>query len=460
MLSSLALNLRAGWRLCLLRRVGPEEVVATGEAFAVLVLLNLALLFVAAFAEVGWRGQVSYTELPRALLAVPLLLGFGLVAARVTGDRRAVLTLAVALMAAAAMINFALGLIGTAFTRLALPQEYRQYVFYFCVGWWTATIAGAVFGLMGGALRRKSIAAAAGIALLVLPAWWLPQGPLWVPADEEGREAASAWALAEEKGFYSQLDVLPAALAALEPGRPGIPDLYLVAAGFYAREDVFMKEMLLVATLFRERFDAEGRTLVLINNPATVDIYPLASLTSLAAGLKRVGELMDRDEDVLVLYLSSHGSRTHQLAVDFWPLQLTPIDPPALRKALDESGIKWKVVIVSACYSGGFVDALKDDFTAVITASSATRQSFGCGSGSDATWLGKALFDEGLRHTYSLEKAFDEARKSIETRERIQGHEPSEPQMHMGEALRARLAEIERRLAARAPGAGGGALRQ
>src|SRR6185436_14917016 len=108
----------------------------------------------------------------------------GLVAARVTGDRQALLMLAVALMAVIAVINFSLGLSGLAFTRFALPADYRHYVFYFCVGWWAATIASAVFGLISAAWRRKSVAAAAGLALLVAPAWWLPQGPLWVAADD------------------------------------------------------------------------------------------------------------------------------------------------------------------------------------------------------------------------------------------------------------------------------------
>ena len=456
---SLLRNLRGGFRLTLLLRARRDEFIGTGEAFAALVLLNLLVLFLTAVADSGIRGELSYQELPRALMAVPLLLAFALIAVRITRDRQAMLTLAVALMAAVVAINCGLGLLGLTLKHLALPVHYWQYVYYFGIGWWAATIACATFGLTAAEWRRKAGAAAAGLALLIVPAWWLPQGPLWVPASDPGAEAASSWALAEERGFYAQLDVLSEALAALEPSRPGVADLYLIAAGLYAREDVFMKEVKVISSLFRERFDTQGRTLVLVNNPATLDAYPLASLTSLAGGLRRVAELMDLDEDVLVLYLSSHGSDTHQLAVDFWPLRLDAIDPPALKRLLDEAGIRWKVVIVSACYSGGFVEPLKDEYTAIITASSATRKSFGCGSGSDATYLAKALFDEELRRTYSFEKAFDGARKSIEERERAQGYEPSEPQIHMGPALRVKLAEIERRLAARDPGPAGAIAR-
>jgi hypothetical protein len=269
-----------------------------------------------------------------------------------------------------------------------------------------------------------------------------------VGADEAQRGYG---ALTEETGFYAQQDMLSRALSELEPDRPGIVDLYLLAAGLYGGEEVFMKEVKVIETLFRERFDADGRALALINHASTLREYPLASRTSLSAALRHMGKLMNPEEDVLVLYVSSHGSEKHQLAVEFWPLRLDAIDPPGLKRILDDSGIKWKVVVVSACYSGGFVEPLKDDHTAVITASSANRQSFGCGSESDSTYLAKALFDEELRRTYSIETAFENARKSIERRERAQGYAPSEPQIHIGAALREKLLQVEARLEARVP---------
>jgi hypothetical protein len=158
---------------------------------------------------------------------------------------------------------------------------------------------------------------------------------------------------------------------------------------------------------------------------------------------------MNTDEDVLFLYLTSHGSEKHELAVDFRPIRFDPIDPAALNAALAESGIRWRVIVVSACYSGGFIDALKNDATLVITASSADRQSFGCGSGSDATYLAQALFGDALKKTHSLEAAFERAKELIEQWEREKGFTASQPQMHVGPAIRSQLAEIERRLEGR-----------
>lgn len=444
-------NLSGGLQLALLQRVRRDEFTVSAEAFAALVFTHIAVLFLLGFLSVGTHGQINIYELPRALLVVPLLLGFGLCVARSSGDTQATLLLAVALIAAGTVVSIIIGTAGLLMRQAGASSAYWRYVYYLAYLWWGLFIVAALVRLVPVDLRRQAGNVLTGFALLLLPSWFLPQGYLWTPtydreADKESRRAY--WALAEEKGFYAQQDALPRALAALQPERPGVVDLYLVAAGFYASEDVFMKEVKVIETLFRERFDTDGRSLALINNAKTLREYPLASLTSLSAALRHVGKLMNTEEDVLVLYVSSHGSESHRLSVEFWPLRLDAIDPPALKRALADSGIKWKVVVVSACYAGGFVEPLKDDTTVVITASDATRKSFGCGNESDATYLAKALFDEELRKSFSFEQAFDNARKSIEARERGQGYEPSRPQIHVGSSIRDKLSQIEQRLAA------------
>ena len=64
---------------------------------------------------------------------------------------------------------------------------------------------------------------------------------------------------------------------------------------------------------------------------------------------------------------------------------------------LDDAGIRNRVIVVSSCYSGTFVDALRDDDTLVMTASAKDRNSFGCSNEADFTYFGKAYFDEALR---------------------------------------------------------------
>ncbi len=443
-------NLRAGARLAFLRPVSPVSFQPSADAFALIAVLNVVLLFVLGLASIGFNGQLNILEFPRALLFVPATLLFGLVAVRMGGGNRSLLTVAVALVAAGLVLSLILGA-----AALLMPQLPRRlvggnwwpYLYYGAVLWWSLVIMVAVKRLADAGAVRNLATTLAGLVLLVSPMAWYPQNYLWMPKYDASAGDKVVWAPVEERGFYVQQDMLRKTLASVQPGRAGIADIYLLAAGLYAREDVFMKEVQQIAELFRKRFDTDGRAVVLLNNPQTLDTHPVASLTSISAALKRIGSQMNRDEDLLVMYLSSHGSESHRLSVDFWPLRLQQIDPPALKKALDASGIKWRVIVVSACYSGGFITPLQDEHTMIITASSAQRQSFGCGSTSDATYLAQALFNEELRKTWSFETAFGHARKSIAGRERAQGYEPSEPQFFAGAEIRVKLAEIEGRLA-------------
>jgi hypothetical protein len=155
---------------------------------------------------------------------------------------------------------------------------------------------------------------------------------------------------------------------------------------------------------------------------------------------------MNRDEDVLFLYLTSHGSEDHRFSLSFWPLHLSDLDPPSLKAMLDAAAIRWRVIVVSACYAGGFIDALKTDTTLIITAADAQHTSFGCGAESDFTYFGKAYFDEALRAQSSFTGAFEQARKLIAAREKSEGKEASNPQIYVGSAMPPKLQALEHEL--------------
>ncbi len=120
-------------------------------------------------------------------------------------------------------------------------------------------------------------------------------------------------------------------------------------------------------------------------------------------------------------------------------LPLDRVDPADLRAALDDSGIQWRVVVISACFSGGFLDALRDPRTLVITASRADRPSFGCGVASDITWFGQAFLAEALNETLDFSTAFDIALDAVRQREDAQDEPPSHPQIDMGKQIAAHL---------------------
>jgi len=445
-LGALFRNLRTGLRAALFLRIDSSRLSASPGQFAALVVLGLALQLVSGMVREGWEGDFSLQALPRALVYVPLLLLAAWVIARRAGHG---LLLALAVLFCATSLVY-----DVAFEALWLAadagwagahQETAWNVVY--AAWAAACLLGAA--RLAGPGAGKRLAAMIVLAAIVLvPLWHLPWEPLWVAQEESGEDGPDAFAVSREEVFYAQPALLERAMGRLAPSRPGVADIYFVGAATFSAEDVFMKELRVVAQLFRERFDASQRTLLLMNNPSTAGSEPVATSTSIARSLRRVGELMDREEDVLFLYLTTHGSEDHKLAMRFWPLQLNDIDPAMLRTMLDEARIKWRVIVISACYSGGFIEALKDAHTLVMTAAEATRQSFGCGTESDFTYFGRAYFDEALRATSSFTAAFENARARIAQRERAEALTPSNPQMFVGARMPAKLEEVYRSLRA------------
>jgi hypothetical protein len=194
-----------------------------------------------------------------------------------------------------------------------------------------------------------------------------------------------------------------------------------------------------------DRWGTNGRSVLLINNPRTLLETPAATVTNLREALNEIGGTINKEEDVVMVYLASHGSRSHVLEVALPPLELAPLTPPVLRGLLDAAGIRWRIVVISACYSGGFIDALKDDNTLVLTASASDRASFGCGNQSDSTFFGEALFQHGLAQSDSLLGAFEVAKERVAAREREGKFKPpSNPQIYVGPAIAEKLKELDR----------------
>jgi hypothetical protein len=149
---------------------------------------------------------------------------------------------------------------------------------------------------------------------------------------------------------------------------------------------------------------------------------------------------MDPQQDILLLYLTTHGSQDHTLLVDMDPLPLDQIGAQDLGGILAAHPFKWKVVVVNACYSGGFIPSLQSAGTLVLTAARSDRSSFGCGNDSAATYFGRAWLVDALNRTPDFIAAFDQARDEIAGWERKERLLPSEPQMAAGRGIAGQLA--------------------
>lgn len=230
--------------------------------------------------------------------------------------------------------------------------------------------------------------------------------------------------------------LLDEAVQALVPNRPGVPDLYVVGFGGDSTEDVFRNEVVHLDTLMTERFGARGRVLTLVNHSDSLirTPRPLANLESLRAALRGVATKMG-DEDVLLLFMTMHGTPEHRLVALMPPAFVDMIDPRELRKALDDAGIRNRVLAISACYSGGFVPALQSPRSVVITAAHRNRPSFGCGPDSDATFFGRAWLIDALNETTDFLMAFEIAKQNIAKREKAEKIRPSKPQIAVGKEI-------------------------
>lgn len=440
--------LRDGLRLSLLLAPRKAQVTVAYWPLVVLVVLAALASLPAALAMTEAPRQFNADGLQGLLAGLALALLSGVVMARLV--KRPAMTLTVTSWLAAA------GLLPTLAVSIALALLHESWVVQvalFVLGLiWILAICVRLAVFLAPNIGRALGAAAASFAVSVLPWFAMTQSEFittdwaayyeeeWQDENEEEYTSPTSDLETPEATFYAQIPLLDAALDTLAPQRPGHIDMYVLGFGGDADEGAFRNEVDFLPALAANRLDAEGRALRLVNHPGSADTVPLATVTNLERALAGIGERMDPDEDILFLYLTSHGSENHNLYVNQPPLPLRQLTPRTLRKALDAARIRWRVIVVSACYSGGYVDLLSDPRTLVVTAARADRTSFGCGNSANATWFGQAFLIDGLNHTANFRRAFLRARAQVAEREEAGEYTPSEPQWHAGDAIAEHLA--------------------
>jgi hypothetical protein len=301
-------------------------------------------------------------------------------------------------------------------------------------------ILGAAYGLY----RRRAVFVT--FALVILSPWIMAtlnlDTRLWVADDAQDQTDTDDIAAEAEPILFDQPAHIAAAVERVTPSDGTHPAVFYVGFAGDGEQGVFKREALFAQSVFADHFGSGDRSLELINDVDDRDSYPLATVSGLADALKRLAQRMNLQEDVLVLILTSHGSK-EGLAVSNGMLPLLQLGPAELRQALDEAGIKWRVLVVSACYSGVFLEPLKTDATLIATASDGEHSSFGCADDRDLTYFGEAFLKDAVPTTPSMEAAFKKASDLIERRETAEHLEHSNPQLYVGPAIRQKLVQLE-----------------
>jgi hypothetical protein len=319
--------------------------------------------------------------------------------------------------------------------------------------WWVGAMTCIV-----GSLEQQSgwrlVGRIAGLWLALFAAnVALPHTPLFVPPDFDPRNAnwwETVYAAHRAEGKprsqgaaqvtqveKSQPRLLQEQFAQLTPSRKGETEIFTLAVAGWADQDVFVKELNGALEALGSVLPIKGRTVRLINRRDTVTTIPLANFPNYKAAVHAIGNVMDKDNDVFVLVMTSHGEQTG-FALQL-PGGVAELTPQQVAAALDGEGIKNRVVIVSACFSGIFVPPLANDNTIVITAADTKHTSFGCAPERDWTYFGDAFFHQSLHPGADFENAFDHARVLIHGWEMMDQATPSNPQGSFGPALVAKL---------------------
>jgi len=278
--------------------------------------------------------------------------------------------------------------------------------------------------------------------LYINPTLWVYTGDDETELDG-GANYQDAWRRIEDLQFdqRARIDAQVAQIAT--HSAPGA-QMYFVGFAGFGEQRVFAREIELAAGRVAARYDAGAREVLLVNDRRDLEKYALATARALRYTLVSLGKVMDQD-DVLFLALSSHGDEDATLSVSNAGMMPGALDAQQVADALRESAIRWKVIVISACHAGSFIESLADDHTIVLTAAAADRTSFGCADDRDLTYFGEAFYRDALPKAASLRAAFDAAKASIAQREKAEAIEASDPQAFFGPLIEGKLQEMRDR---------------
>ena len=244
----------------------------------------------------------------------------------------------------------------------------------------------------------------------------------------------SSGALAE-LALYNQNELLRKAWQGLRNNNPDKIDMYFLGIAGDGKQAVFRREVLYVQDYFDRMLGTAGRSMVLVNGRKTVGDIPLATTTSIKLSLDEIARHMDPENDILFIYMSSHGSHDFEFTLDPVGVDVPGISADTLAGILAGLPVRWKVIVISACYAGGFIPALQDEHTLIMTAASADRTSFGCSDRAEFTYFGEAYFKDALPASSNFVEAFDKASKIISMREQANHEQHSNPRIYKPDAV-------------------------
>jgi hypothetical protein len=437
-LASLARNLLAGLRLAFLLPVQRFAFRIDVVQLVLITILSAAIDVVIDYVRAGPGALFAINGAYGELYAFGLLMLTAGIIGIATRRHAVLISIPVIVLAAFPAIQLA-HLLPVATKPIELEPRVLGIFDDVLLVWMAIVCVRSVYVALEGRGFRRILAAVVGGAFVYAP---IPFAPLigsldaWWQAPDA--QITSGMSPASEAVLAAQDFLLDHALDELEEERPGRADLYFVGFAPDSRRDGFRADVEAAQQVMDERWDTGRRSLVLVNNLQTIAQHPFATLTYLRKTLQELGDIINPDEDVVMVYLAGSAGPDHALAAVNPPLDLIALTPQGLGQLLDNAGIRFRIIVVSTCYAGAWLDPLKDDESAVIVSSPADVHGADCEGSNAPTPFGQAFFGEGMRRADTLAAAFKLARDKL-------GDKAAAPEMWIGPVLAERLKALGQR---------------
>ncbi|MFZ6801696.1 C13 family peptidase [Undibacterium sp. Di24W] len=217
------------------------------------------------------------------------------------------------------------------------------------------------------------------------------------------------------------------------------PRLWFAGFGFHSGSEAFRGDVLLTESRLRENYP-QTLSFVFDNALQTEKIKtPFAHLGSLNDTVKTIASQVKKG-DIVTIMLSTHGY-TKLLATQIGGRDYASILDYHLATALAPLKDTPTILIISACYSGSLIPALQNENRIILTAAAEKKVSYGCQPLAKNTFFVDALY--GIKHDgkLSLVAEFELTKKRIAAREIEMKLHPSEPQIFIGEKMKALAAK-------------------
>jgi hypothetical protein len=404
-LRDLGHNLLAGVRLALFRPLDRDAFRRDLVAWLLLVALSALLDAALDWLRASPQASFAIAGIDGELYAVGLLMVSAAIVAAACRDATAFIALPVVVLASFPLLQ----VVHATPDVFELTMSERGSLAFDVVmlAWMLAVCSRAVY-VVCDAGGRRVVRAVLGGLLLTAPLWFGPllgpDTPWWEePEESEGETTSAGTTLspASEAVMAAQGYLLDQTLEDLDDQRPGVTDLYFVGFAPDARATSFRAEVEALQTALDTGFGTRGRSVTLVNSADTLAELPFATVTNLRRVLLEIGSAIDRDEDVVMLYLTAADTGDHGLVADHPPLDLLPLTPDGLAQLLDAADIRYRTIVVSTCAGGAWADALADDDTLVVVSAPGNTRPAGCAGGPQASAFAAAL-DTALRGSDGL----------------------------------------------------------